>query len=109
MVRIIEKIRREYNSVVTGLRNICRYIPVIYIHRWWDYYYMLEVMDKMLEDREQNWVVNTHYLGDAFTLGRIKVLRRMYAQYKRDGWEDEPKLIRRYLRNFARTVTRLWD
>ena len=93
----------------TGIRNLCRYYSVIYKHRWWDYYFMLEVMDKMLEEREQCWVDKTHYVGDRFTLGRIKVLRRMYKQYRiSDVWEED-ELLRRYLSRFARLVPRLWD
>ena len=96
-------------DVVKGWQNLRRYGKVIYKHRWWDYYFMLEVMDKMLEEREQMWVEHTHYEGDTFTLGRIKVLRRMYRKYRDEGWVDEDKLLRRYLSNFARAVPRLWD
>ena len=96
-------------NVCRGIGNLRRYHSVIYKHRWWDYYFMLEVMDKMLEEREQCWVKKTHYVGDTFTLGRIKVLRRMYRQYRNEGWVDEDKLLRRYLSRFARLVPRLWD
>ena len=96
-------------NVLVGIGNLRRYHSVIYKHRWWDYYFMLEVMDKMLEEREQCWVKKTHYEGDAFTLGRIKVLRRMYKQYQTSGIWDEDELLRRYLSRFARVVPRLWD
>ena len=96
-------------NIRRGISNLRRYHSVIYKHRWWDYYFMLEVMDKMLEEREQCWVKKTHYEGDAFTLGRIKVLRRMYKQYQTSGIWDEDKLLRRYLSRFARLVPRLWD
>lgn len=96
-------------NVYRGLCNLRRYHSVIYKHRWWDYYFMLEVMDKMLEEREQCWVKKTHYVGDTFTLGRIKVLRRMFRQYRTsDAW-DEDELLRRYLSRFVRLVPRLWD
>ena len=96
-------------DVYRGISNLRRYHSVIYKHRWWDYYFMLEVMDKMLEEREQCWVKKTHYAGDTFTLGRIKVLRRMFRQYRTsDAW-DEDELLRRYLSRFVRLVPRLWD
>ena len=70
---------------------------------------MLEVVDKMLEEREQCWVKKTHFVGDRFTLGRIKVLRRMYREYSTsDAWDDYA-LLRRYLSRFARVTPRLWD
>ena len=96
-------------NVGRGISNLRRYHSVIYKHRWWDYYFMLEVMDKMLEEREQCWVKKTHYVGDAFTLGRIKVLRRMFRQYRTSDVWDEDELLRRYLSRFARLVPRLWD
>ena len=117
MVHIVEEIKYWWHAYVAepiknvwrGLCNLRRYHSVIYKHRWWDYYFMLEVMDKMLEEREQCWVKKTHYVGDRFTLGRIKVLRRMYKEYRTsDAW-DEDELLRRYLSRFARLVPRLWD
>ena len=96
-------------NICRGVGNLRRYHRVIYKHRWWDYYFMLEVMDKMLEEREQCWVKKTHYVGDAFTLGRIKVLRRMFKQYRTSDVWDEDELLRRYLSRFARLVPRLWD
>ena len=117
MVHIVEEIKywwyvnvtSRWNNMCRGLDNLRRYHSVIYKHRWWDYYFMLEVMDKMLEEREQRWTASTHYVGDKFTLGRIKVLRRMYKQYQTSGVWDEDELLRRYLSRFARLVPRLWD
>ena len=96
-------------NVYRGISNLRRYHSVIYKHRWWDYYFMLEVIDKMLEEREQRWGSSTHYVGDKFTLGRIKVLRRMYKEYRTSGVWDEDDLLRRYLSRLARTVPKLWD
>ena len=96
-------------NVYRGLCNLRRYYSVVYKHRWWDYYFMLEMVDKMLEEREQRWVKSTHYVGDRFTLGRIKVLRRMYKEYRTSGIWDEDEMLRRYLSRLARTVPKLWD
>ena len=96
-------------DVYRGLCNLRRYYSVVYKHRWWDYYFMLEMVDKMLEERAQRWVKSTHYVGDRFTLGRIKVLRRMYKEYRTSGLWDEDDLLRRYLSRLARTVPKLWD
>ena len=104
-IGVVSRVKNVYR----GISNLRRYHSVIYKHRWWDYYFMLEVMDKMLEEREQCWVKKTHYVGDTFTLGRIKVLRRMFRQYRTsDAW-DEDELLRRYLSRFVRLVPRLWD
>ena len=104
-INIVGRVKNVYR----GLCNLRRYYSVVYKHRWWDYYFMLEMVDKMLEEREQCWVKKTHYVGDTFTLGRIKVLRRMYKEYRTSGIWDEDEMLRRYLSRLARTVPRLWD
>ena len=117
MTYIVEEIKywlwvyvaRPIISVWQGLCNLRRYHRVIYRHRWWDYGFMLEVVDKMLEEREQCWVKKTHFVGDRFTLGRIKVLRRMYREYSTSNTWDDYVLLRRYLSRFARVTPRLWD
>lgn len=120
MTYIVEEIKywlcvyvaRPIISVLQGLCSLCnlrRYHRVIYGHRWWDYGSMLEVVDKMLEEREQYWVKKTHYVGDRFTLGRIKVLRRMYREYSTSDTWDDYVLLRRYLSRFARVAPRLWN
>ena len=102
-------VEQPAKDVYRGIGNLRRYYGVIYTHRWWDYHFMLEVMDKLLEEREQCWVKKTHYVGDAFTLGRIKVLRRMYREYSTSNTWDDYALLRRYLSRFARVTPRLWD
>lgn len=117
MVHIVEEIKYWWRAYVAGpvmnvwrgLCNLRRYHSVIYRHRWWDYGSMLEVVDKMLEEREQCWVKKTHFVGDRFTLGRIKVLRRMYREYSTSDTWDDYVLLRRYLSRFARVTPRLWD
>ena len=104
-VNVVSRIK----NIHRGLCNLRRYYSVVYKHRWWDYYFMLEMIDKMLEEREQRWGSSTHYVGDKFTLGRIKVLRRMYKEYRTSGAWDEDEILRRYLSRLARTVPKLWD
>lgn len=104
-VSVVSRVKNVYR----GLCNLRRYYSVVYKHRWWDYYFMLEMVDKMLEEREQRWGSSTHYVGDRFTLGRIKVLRRMYKEYRASGVWDEDEMLRRYLSRLARTVPKLWD
>ena len=104
-VSVVSRVKNVYR----GLCNLRRYYSVVYKHRWWDYYFMLEMVDKMLEEREQRWGSSTHYVGDKFTLGRIKVLRRMYKEYRASGVWDEDEMLRRYLSRLARTVPKLWD
>ena len=53
MIRIIR-------NVIEGIRNLKTYTAVVWNHRWWDYGFQLDMIDKMLEDCENKWVKRTH-------------------------------------------------
>ena len=104
------KIRRIVASIYASVRNLCTFAKVIYKWRFWDYSYMLAVIDKMLEECEKRWVKETHYVGDKFTKGRIMVVRRDYYRYMNaSDFVEQDKLEKRFLRRFARLLPRLWD
>ena len=77
---------------------------------WWDYHFQLEMIDRMLEICEKHWGVDTHYVGDQFTKGRIVVIRSYYKKHKEaDTWEEESRYLSKFLKGYARLVVRLWD
>ena len=77
---------------------------------WWDYHFQLEMIDKQLEICEKHWGVDTHYVGDGFTKGRIVVVRSYYKMYKEaESWENEYKYLRKFVQAYARLLPRLWD
>ena len=103
MIRIVR-------NVIESVKNLKTYTAVVWNHRWWDYGFQLDMIDKMLEDCENNWVKRTHYVGDKFTLGRIKVVRRYYKEYKEEVcYEEEDKKMMKFMKAYTRLLKRLWD
>ena len=97
-------------AIKNGIMNLIWYGKTLWKHYWWDYGFQLAMIDRMLADCERNWVKSTHYVGDKFTLGRIKVMRRVYARYE-ETWDmdEESKLLKKFLKMYSRNLTRLWD
>ena len=92
-----------------GLKNLAMFVSTVWKWRWWDFSSQLEMMDKQLEVCEKHWGKHTHYVGDTFTLGRIKVVRRYYARYNTSRVMDEDKYLKKFVKGYARLLPRLWD
>lgn len=52
------------NDIPQGLKNLIRFIPLVWQLRWWDGYWLLRLIQKQLEWMEENWVKNTNHEGD---------------------------------------------
>ena len=92
-----------------GLKNLVQFASAVWKWRWWDFSSQLEMMDKQLEICEKHWAKDTHYVGDTFTLRRIKVVRRYYARYNTSRVMDEDKYLKKFIKGYARLLPRLWD
>ena len=92
-----------------GLKNLVQFASTVWKWRWWDFSSQLEMMDKQLEICEKHWGKHTHYVGDTFTLGRIKAVRRYYARYNTSCIIDEDKYLKKFVKGYARLLPRLWD
>ena len=93
-----------------GLINLWRFRKVVWNYRHWDYSHQLDVIEEMLKECERKWVVETIYVGDKFTLGRIRVLLKNLNEYRScASVVDEGKALNKFLRRYARTLPRLWD
>ena len=92
-----------------GLKNLAMFASTVWKWRWWDFSSHLEMMDKQLEICEKHWSKDTHYVGDSFTLGRIKAVRRYYARYSTSCIMDEDKYLKKFVKGYARLLPRLWD
>ena len=101
---------RIVRNVIESVKNLKTYTAVVWNHRWWDYGFQLDMIDKMLEDCENNWVKRTHYVGDKFTLGRIKVVRRYYDEYKNEiCFIEERRKLKKFMKAYIKLLPRLWD
>ena len=92
-----------------GLKNLAIFASTVWKWRWWDFSSQLEMMDKQLEICEKHWSKDTHYVGDSFTLGRIKVVRRYYAMYTTSYGAVEEDYLKKFLKGYAKLLPRLWD
>ena len=92
-----------------GLKNLVTFASTIWKWRWWDFSSQLEMMDKQLEICEKHWSKDTHYVGDNFTLGRIKVVRRYYTRYNTSYSVTEEDYLKKFLKGYAKLLPRLWD
>ena len=92
-----------------GVVNLWKFRKVIWNYRHWDYVFQLDIIEQMLIECERKWVVETIYVGDTFTRGRIRVLLKNLDEYRNSSCDNEHKLLRRFLSRYARTLPRLWD
>lgn len=96
-------------SFIRSMKNLWVFRKVVWYFRWYDFSFQEEVLDKMLAECEKHWS-ESHYVGWEFTLGRIRVVRRYYRRYldSKDIYE-EYKWQRRFHKEYARLLVRLWD
>jgi hypothetical protein len=114
-----------YKNVKYGLLNLKFYFKVIWYDRWYDFSFIETLMDKKLEQMENNWH-KAHYVGSNFTLGRIKVLRKRLQnldeeiekvheefslghQDKKRWKKDCDKVYDSFWKVLGRNTTRFWD
>lgn len=99
-----------------GIDNLRKYRKLIWEDRFWDHYFFLELLRFKLKDMEENWGVNTHYVGDQEDKDILKKviedLDWMLDDDKHfdDGYEEEYK--RRSKRAFGyidRHHRKWWD
>ena len=106
----IRKMRWYVKDVVKSFEMLWRFRKVVWNYRHWDYAFQLDVIEQMLLECERKWVVETIYVGDTFTLGRIRVLLKNLNEYRSYSHVvGEGKLLNKFLRRYARTLPRLWD
>ena len=94
---------------VQSVINLWKFRKVIWNYRHWDYSFMLDIIEQMLIECERKWVVETIYVGDTFTRGRIRVLLKNLEEYRNGDCSNESEALRRFLSRYARTLPRLWD
>lgn len=92
-----------------SLVSVVEWLPVVARWRWWDYEFSVDLLAKDLQLRIKRWGVETHYVGECFTLGRMVVVLRYYEEYKNCSIDEEYKLLGKFLKAYARLLPRLWD
>ena len=109
----------KYLDVKTGIKNLWKFRKIVYRDRWWDYSFMLDMIEFKLKDMEKHWGKDTSYVGDKFTAGRLKVILKDLEDYREFFDGDEFVNIKDYkkikkerskkMNRFWKNLPRFWD
>jgi hypothetical protein len=61
---IDNRIWYPWRSFRNGCSNLIKYRKIIWHDRWWDYYFLLNIILFKLKDMEKHWGTDTHYVND---------------------------------------------
>jgi hypothetical protein len=114
MITYKRYITYPYLNIKYGLLNLKKYFNIIWNDRWYDFDFFDDLLYFKLKDMEKNWGVNTHYVGDKFTKGRIQVLLKYFEKSREDACTKEEMKQQKYYnekfhRLLARNKYRFWD
>ena len=70
-----------YHYLKESLESLFFFFKTIYKHRWWDYYFFQNLLDKQLEFMEKHYGKDSHFVGACFTKKRIIVLRKYLKEW----------------------------
>jgi hypothetical protein len=103
-------------SFLKGINNLIKWRKIIWQDRWWDYYFLLEILHFKLKDMEENWGKNTHYVNDYKDKDIIKSLIDDLEwmldddNELNDGYlEEYKKRSKRFFGRLDRGHRKLWD
>ena len=103
-------------SFLKGIDNLIKWRKIIWQDRWWDYYFLLEILQFKLKDMEENWGKNTHYVNDYKDKEIIKSLLEDLTWMLdnenefNDGYlEEYKKRSKRFFDRLHRHHQKFWD
>ena len=91
--RIIEytrSIKRPFTNILTGIKNFWFYRKVIYRDRWWDHGFMMDIIERKLQNLDQNWSKGNAYFKEDTHREIKKVLDILdELNYRESGESDK--------------------
>jgi len=69
-----------FRDFYRGCYNLWIWKSIIWKDRFWDYSFFTTILIFKLEQMEKYWGKDTHYEGDKFTKGRLKVLIKRFKE-----------------------------
>jgi hypothetical protein len=106
--------KAKFREFKESLKSVRFFWKTIWNHRWYDYAYFQDLLDKQLEYLEANYGENSHYVGDCFTKGRIRILRKYLEDWKDcDMYEIDPKYCKekrdKFFKHLSLNIDKFWD
>ncbi len=99
-----------YVQLKESLNSLKFFFKTIWNHRWWDYCYFQDLLDKQLEYLEEHYGTKSHFVGDCFTKGRIKILRRYLEDWKEcEYYGDCKEKKERFFKHLSNSIDKFWD
>ena len=108
-----------------GIKNLWNYKSVIWNDRWYDYSFIIKLLEFKLKDTIKNWD-KAHYVGSDFTKLRMQInlnrieeyqvnlenIQELYYLKKIDKKEYirlKDELLNKTWKSLGRNITRFWD
>jgi hypothetical protein len=85
MINPLEYVKDSYRNIKYGLRNFWFWKEVIWNDRWFDFVYMLQIMEKKFEQMEKGWD-NAHYLDSEVEQAEFKRVRELLTLLINDNF-----------------------
>ena len=96
---------------IYGIKQVIYWLPIIWKNRWWDYGYLLVLMEHQLDYMLAHWVVDTHYMGAKEDKETIQAFRDNIHKLNKNetaSWKEEVDLIKLIGEQF-KIFPRWWD
>jgi len=97
-----------YYDLKESIKSIKFFFKTIWNHRWYDYCFFRELLDKQLEYLENHYGTKSHFIGDCFTKGRIKILRRYLEDWKECDKDCKEKK-EKFFKYLGLNIDKFWD
>lgn len=108
-----EWIIRPVNNFRVGIMNLVRWRKIIYRDRWWDYGYLLDVIEFKLNEMLQHWGYDTHYENDKvdrdILRSLLEDLRYVRELEEKNDLEAAKKARINFFTRLGRHLDKFWD
>jgi hypothetical protein len=85
---IIRRLKEEIRKFSIGVRNIIKWIPVLYKDRDWDFYYIYVILQKKLEFTEKSIAKSSLENGQMYA-NKIRTAIRLIEIVRDEKYVDE--------------------
>lgn len=113
-INILDNIKYLFYNIIYGIGNLIYFFKVIWCYRWYDYAYDYQILKRMYELKERNWVQKTHYINDIKDKEHLKIIIKcldilINEVYEGSNPERYYNGVYDILMNELRRKSRLWD